>query len=299
MISRRHFMLNAAVATAAVPLAGCAGLGRTPAALQWQHFLADERGFSRAPVLLSGQQEAILIDGGFALSDGRAVAAAIQASGKTLSTIYVSQSDPDYYFSLAPIRAAFPQVRVLAASDTLNAIRANVQHKIETWSPLLKDNGPQKLSDIVFPEAYDAASLNLEGHAIDIVTAQDMENRRYLWVPSLQAVMGGVLIVSGLHVWTADNATPASRAAWVKNLEAIAARQPKLVIPGHMSGQGALDISAVHYTREYLLAFEEELARATDSQALIAAMTRRYPNVGGLDSLALGAKVAKGEMKWG
>jgi hypothetical protein len=41
--------------------------------------------------------------------------------------------------------------------------------------------------------------------------------------PSLNAVFGGVLIFSGLHVWTADTPTP-PRAAWVKNLEAIAAQ---------------------------------------------------------------------------
>ncbi|MEG1042983.1 MAG: MBL fold metallo-hydrolase, partial [Pseudomonas sp.] len=120
-----------------------------------------------------------------------------------------------------------------------------------------------------------------------------------LWVPSLNAVFGGVLIFSGLHVWTADTPTPAARAAWIKNLDAIAARQPTVVVPGHMAAQAALDVSAVHYTREYLLAFEQELARAANSEALIAAMTQRYPNAGLAAALQIGAKVAKGEMKWG
>ena len=267
--------------------------------MQWKHLPAGEKGFFRAPVLLSGEREAMLIDGGFSLPDGRAVVEAIKASGKTLTTIYISQSDPDYYFSLGPVKAAFPQARVIAASDTLAAIRANVQKKIDTWGPQLKENGPQKLADIVLPEAFDAPSLTLEGKTIEIVKAQDMYNRRYLWVPSLNAVFGGVLIFSGLHVWTADTPTPAARAAWIKNLEAIAARQPAVVVPGHMSAQAALDISAVHYTRDYLLAFEQELAQAANSEALIAAMQRRYPDAGLAAALQIGAKVAKGEMKWG
>lgn len=49
--------------------------------------------------------------------------------------------------------------------------------------------------------------------------------------PLVNAVFGGVLIFSGLHVWTADTPT-AARAAWVKNLEAIAARNPAVVVPG-------------------------------------------------------------------
>ena len=157
----------------------------------------------------------------------------------------------------------------------------------------------RKLADIVFPEAFDGPSLSLEGNVIEIIKAQDLENRRYLWVPALNAVFGGVLIFSGLHVWTADTPTPAARAAWVKNLEAIAARQPAVVVPGHLAANGALDVSAVNYTREYLLAFEEEVTKAVNSDALIAAMNRRYPGAGLAPALQIGAKVAKGEMKWG
>lgn len=298
MMTRRDFVQTAAAAGAAATLAGCAAV---PAAsrLQWKHFPANDKGFFRAPVLLSGDKEAILIDGGFSLPDGRAVAEAIKASGKTLTTIYISQSDPDYYFSLGPIKAAFPTAKVIAASDTIAAIRANVQKKIDTWAPQLKDNGPQKLSDVVFAEAFDGPSLTLEGNVIEIVKAQGLDNRRYLWVPSLNAVFGGVLIFSGLHVWTADTPTPASRAAWVKNLEAIAARKPAVVVPGHLAANGALDVSAVNHTREYLLAFEEEVKKAANGDALIAAMNQRYPNAGLPAALQIGAKVAKGELKWG
>ena len=51
--------------------------------------------------------------------------------------------------------------------------------------------------------------------------------------------------------------------------------------------------------RDYLLAFEEELAKAKNSAALIAAMIQRYPNAGMGVALQIGAKVATGEMKWG
>lgn len=295
MMTRRDFVQAAAAAA----LTGYAGISAASTTLTWTHFPAGDKGFFRAPVLLSGNKEAILIDGGFSLPDGRAVADAIKTSGKTLTTIYISQSDPDYYFSLGPIKAAFPGAKVIAAPETIAAIRANVQKKIDTWAPQLKENGPQQLADIVFPEPFDGPSLTLEGNVIEIVKAQGLENRRYLWVPSLNAVFGGVLVFSGLHVWTADTPTPALRAAWVKNLEAIAARNPAVVVPGHLAANGALDVSAVNYTRDYLLAFEEEAAKAANSEALIAAMNQRYPDAGLAPALQIGAKVAKGEMKWG
>lgn len=297
MMTRRDFVQTAAAAGAAFSLGGAHAQGAAP--LQWQALPAGERGFFRAPVLLSGAKEAILIDGGFSLPDGRAVVEAIKASGKTLTTIYVSQSDPDYYFSLGPVKAAFPSAKVIAASATIAAIKGNVEKKLAVWGPQLKENGPQTLADVVMPEAFDGPGLQLEGHAIEIVAASALENRRYLWVPSLKAVFGGVLVFSGLHVWTADTPTPQARAAWIRNLEAIAARKPAIVVPGHLAAGAALDVSAVTYTRDYLLAFEEEAAKAADSAALIAAMKRRYPSAGLAPALEIGAKVVKGEMKWG
>ncbi|MBB4367068.1 glyoxylase-like metal-dependent hydrolase (beta-lactamase superfamily II) [Bradyrhizobium sp. CIR18] len=267
--------------------------------LSWKHFPAGPNGFFRAPVLLSGPTEAVLIDGGFSYPDGRALVEAIKASGKKLTTIYVSQSDPDYYFSLKPVREAFPTAKVLAASATLAAIKANVEKKLAVWGPQLKENGPQTLADVVLPEAFDGASLAIDGEAIEIVNAEGLANRRYLFVPSLNAVFGGVMIFSGVHVWTADTPTKEQRAAWVANLDKIAARKPSLVVPGHMAAGVAVDLSGVEHTRKYLLAFDEELAKVADSAALKAAMEARFPNLGMGVALDIGSKVAKGEMKWG
>jgi hypothetical protein len=108
-----------------------------------------------------------------------------------------------------------------------------------------------------------------------------------------------VLIFAGVHVWTADTQGPAARATWIKNLDAIAARKSAVIVPGHMAPGAVTDASSITYTRDYLLAFEEELAKAEGSEALVAAMTRRYPNAGMGVALQIGAKVAKGEMKWG
>lgn len=269
------------------------------AALSWKHFPAGEQGFYRAPVLVSGATEAVLIDGGFTLSDGRAVAEAIRATGKRLTTIYISQSDPDYYFSLGPIKAAFPQARVIAAPATVEAINANVNKKLAVWGPQLKDNGPQSLADVVLPAVSEEKTLTVDGQVIEIVDAQGLANRRYLWVPSLGAVFGGVLVFSGVHVWTADTNSAEQRTAWLANLDLIQRREPAIVVPGHMTPEAATDLSGVEHTRRYLAVFDAELAKATDSATLNAAMKARFPGLGMSVALDIGAKVATGEMKWG
>jgi glyoxylase-like metal-dependent hydrolase (beta-lactamase superfamily II) len=267
--------------------------------LSWKHFPAGPNGFFRAPVLLSGPTEALLIDGGFSYPDGRALAEAIKATGKKLTAIYISQSDPDYYFSLKPVREAFPGVKVIAATATLEAIKGNVEKKLAVWGPQLKENGPQTLSDVVLPEPFDGPTLTVDGETVEIVSAEGVANRRYLWVPSLKAVFGGVMIFSGVHVWTADTQTKEQRTAWVANLDKIAARKPTVVVAGHATADATTDVSGVQHTKAYLLAFEEEIAKAKDAASLKAAMEARFPNLGMGVALDIGSKVAKGEMKWG
>ncbi|URQ75077.1 MAG: MBL fold metallo-hydrolase [Candidatus Ochrobactrum gambitense] len=288
----------AAIGVAGLAVAGPAAAQEKAAPLKWQFFQADENGFNRTPVLLTGEKEAVLLDGGFTFSDGKAVAEKIKETGKKLTTVYVSQSDPDYYFNLREIKSAFPDVKIIAAPEAVAAINGNVETKLKVWGPQLKENGPQSLSDLVLPQASDEKTLTLEGNEIEIIPAEGMKNRRYLWVPSLKAVFGGVLIGAGEHIWLADTPDLAQREAWIKTLDAIATRNPEVVVPAHMKAGSATDISAVKFTRDYIAAFDEEAAKAKDSAELIAAMKKRYPDLGGESSLELGAKVIKGEMKW-
>ncbi|WP_037155850.1 MBL fold metallo-hydrolase [Rhizobium freirei] len=299
MLTRRDIMKSTLVLGAFAAFSPADSFGAAGASLSWTHFPAGPNGFFRAPVLVSGPTEAVLIDGGFTLPDGKALAEAIKANGKKLTAVYISQSDPDYYFSLRPVVEAFPDARVIAASATIEAIKANVQKKLDTWGPQLKENGPQKLDDVVFATPYDEPTLTVDGQVIEIVKADGLDNRRYLWVPSLQAVFGGVLIFNGTHVWTADTPTKEGRAAWVKVLDAIIARKPAVVVAGHAVSDAATDISGVEHTRSYLLAFEEELAKAKTGAELNAAMKARFPGLAMEVAIDIGAKVATGEMKWG
>ncbi|MGX9965622.1 hypothetical protein ACVFYP_20015 [Roseomonas sp. F4] len=293
-MTTRRLLMTASLAAAAAAATPAQAAGLTLRALP-----AGPTGFFRAPVLVTGATEAVLVDGGFTLSDGRAAVEAVRASGKRLTTIYVSQSDPDYYFGLRPLRDAFPEARILAAPETIAAIQGNVEKKLATWAPQLRDNGPATLADVVIPAPFTGSALQVDGAAIEIVAAEGMENRRYLYVPELRAVVGGVLIFAGVHVWTADTQTPALRAAWRANLERIAARRPAVVVPGHMTPQSPTDLSAVAHTLAYLTAFEEELAKAANGAALNAAMKARFPGLGMEVAIDIGARVATGEMQWG
>lgn len=257
---------------------------------------AEKAIFPVSSELITGQHDAVLIDAQFQRNDAEALVQKIKASGKKLTTVYISHSDPDYYFGLDVIQAAFPEAKIVASEPTVKAIKASMQGKLAYWGPILKDNAPAKL---VLPEVLKGDHLTLEGQPLEIKGLQGpTPQRSYVWIPSLKAVVGGVVVSSGIHVWVADTQTPKSRQDWLAALKGIEALKPNTVIPGHYLGEVPEGTKAVTFTADYLKSFEEHAAKTRDSAALIDAMKKAWPQLAEPSSLELSAKVIKGEMKW-
>lgn len=257
---------------------------------------ADANSFHVNAVLVSGQQDAVLLDTGFSQADAHRIAAMVLDSGKTLKTIVVTAADPDYYFGAAALKQWFPDAKLVAPAPTLQKIRASADGKLQFWGPKLGGNAPKA---VVLPEPMDGRSLQLEGRTIEVRGLDDtLPHRSYLWIPSIRAVVGGVNVFGGLHVWTADTQGAEQRAAWQRKLAEIAALQPATVVPGHMAAGWPTDVSSIAWTQAYLARFEQALPKAADAAALKAEMSAAYPQAGLPIALDIGAKVAKGEMKW-
>ncbi|OMQ34691.1 MBL fold metallo-hydrolase [Pseudomonas putida] len=252
--------------------------------------------FPVTSVLVSGEKEAILVDAQFGKSQAEQVVAKIRASGKQLTTIYISHGDPDYYFGLDTLTAAFPKAKVLASQPTVDHIKQTVDGKLAFWGPKMGADVPART---LVPDVLKGDSLMLEGQKLQVVGLEGKQpDRSFVWIPSIKAVVGGVVVADNIHVWMADTQTPQSHADWLATLHSIETLKPTTIVPGHYLGDSARSLAAVQFTADYIKAFDEETAKAKDSAVLIAAMKKRYPALGEESSLQLSAKVAKGEMKW-
>lgn len=246
--------------------------------------------------LITGNADAIVIDAQFDRASAEQLLKKVQDSGKKLTTIYISHGDPDYYFGLEVLKAAYPDAKIVAPAPVVAHIKATMEGKLAFWGPKLGANAPKQL---IVPEALEGNTLTLEGRKLEIIGLDGASpDRSFVWIPSLKAVVGGVLVVGNEHVWTADTQTLASRQQWIKMLDKISALHPKVVVPGHFSAGAPQNIESVRFTKDYLKTYEAETVKAKDSAALIEAMKKHYPNLDGASSLELGAKVSKGEMKW-
>lgn len=252
--------------------------------------------FPVTSVLVSGEKDAILVDAQFGKSQAEQVVEKIRASGKQLTTIYISHGDPDYYFGLDTITKAFPNAKVLASQPTVDHIKKTVDGKLAFWGPKMGTDVPSKT---IVPHVLKGDSLMLEGQKLQVVGVDGKQpDRSFVWIPSIKAVVGGVVVADNIHVWMADTQTPQSHADWLTTLHAIEALKPNTIVPGHYLGESARSLAAVQFTADYIKAFDEETTKAKDAAELIGAMKKRYPTLGEESSLELSAKVAKGEMKW-
>lgn len=264
--------------------------------LKLEVYNASENSFGVASVIVSGKTDAVLIDAQFTLADAEKVAQEIKNSGKKLTTIYISHTDPDFYFGLEVFKKYFPEVTAYASPATVESIKGTAQKKLDIWGGRL---GKAITSNVVLPQVLKGNSIELEGQKLEIVGLEEFPSKTFVWIPSVKAVVGGINVFgTTFHLWMADAQTADARKQWINILDKIEALHPAIVIPAHANSQSPFDVSAVKHTKSYIQFYEEALKTSKTSEALIAAVKAKYPTLTFETALQIGAKVNSGEMKW-
>jgi glyoxylase-like metal-dependent hydrolase (beta-lactamase superfamily II) len=95
-------------------------------------------------------------------------------------------------------------------------------------------------------------TLTLEGPTLEVRGLDDaLPHRSCVWIPSMRAIVGGVNVLAGLHLWTADTQSAQERANWSKKLGAVAALSPAVVVPGHSLPGQKQDAFQLAYSSAY------------------------------------------------
>lgn len=251
----------------------------------------------KTSVLVTGETEAVVVDAGFTRADGHRIVATVLDSGRTLTTVVVTAGDPDFYFGAEVIADAFPDARFVAPADVIDHIAHSYEGKLKAWAHL-GTNLPTRrveLTELTEP------TVAVDGVDLEVRRASDLMGDRawYLFEPVTRSLIGGVLLFQGLHVWTADSATPELRREWVRVLEQLRSLDPTFVVAGHRTAGAATDQGAITHTIDYLTRFEQVVADSTDAAVAKATLLQDYPDAGLVIAADLGTKVAKGEMTWG
>lgn len=246
--------------------------------------------------LVKGRERAVLIDVPFTRADAHRVLADVLESRKVLETIFITHDHPDHFFSLEVLTDAFPEARVVAASQVVDDIRKSIPAKLERWGPMLGRNGPQRP---VAPTSLTERHFELEGHRFEVLGPMqgDHVHATAVWIPAIKTLVAGDLLFNEMHLWLGETRQP-DRLAWAKSVDRLAALGATRVVAGHKKPGLPDDTSAIVYTRRYLQVFEQAVGASKTSVELSARMRTAFPNTIDWMDFLLGnsAKVALGEI---
>jgi glyoxylase-like metal-dependent hydrolase (beta-lactamase superfamily II) len=252
-------------------------------------FTSPDDQFCVSSVIIEGADEVMLVDAQLTRTSAEKVLEEIKETKKPLSIIYITHEHADHFLGLEVFREAYPRVRIIANSAVADRISKVYQEKIDKWKKIL---GPGATSQVVAIEKFDGNFIEFEGSEIEVLKniQGDTSENTMLWIPGQRILIAGDVLFNNMHAYTAETDSKA-RGNWLNSLHKIRELKPSVVIPGHSKVGAPLDAStAVDFTENYLLVFEEELKKAKDPDGLVNAMKERFPSAGLLLAIERGAK---------
>jgi glyoxylase-like metal-dependent hydrolase (beta-lactamase superfamily II) len=249
--------------------------------------------FPITSTIIYGDKDAMLIDAQFQKQYAEQLVKEIKATGKNLKTVFISHSDPDFYFGLDVIKKAFPNVKIISTAQTAYLISASKDDKMAVWKPQLKEDAP---SEIIVPEAANAIP-DLEGNKIELRQNAEDTAHSFVWIPSLKTIAGGISVSVDSHIWMADTQNVKAIAQWIAQIDAMKALKPEQVVPSHFA-KLSLSPQSLDFVRNYLENYKTAVTENKTSSGVVDFMVKKYPDLHGKDELAMGAKVFFGEMDW-
>jgi glyoxylase-like metal-dependent hydrolase (beta-lactamase superfamily II) len=252
-------------------------------------FTSTDDQFWTNSVIIEGTQEVMLVDAQLTKTNAERLLREIKATKKPLSIIYITHEHADHFLGLEVFKEAYPGVRIIANSSVVDRINKIYQGKIDKWQQIL---GSGATSHVVVIEKFDGDFIEFESSRIEVLKniQGDTDENTMLWISGQRILIAGDVLFNNMHVYTAETDGKA-RGKWLNSLNKIRTLKPSVVIPGHSKVGAPLDPStAVDFMENYLLAFEEELKKAKDSDSFINTMKERFPSADLLLAIERGAK---------
>jgi glyoxylase-like metal-dependent hydrolase (beta-lactamase superfamily II) len=237
----------------------------------------DLKWVANTTTLIYGEREALLVDTFLSDQQTAELADWIAASGRHLSTIYITHGHPDHFFGLKLLRDRFPDARAIATPEVVDAMQAALQPvSVENWRRRFPELIPNNLT---VAERLDRPAFKLEGNdiiAVDIGHT-DTDHTTCLHVPSIALVIAGHAIYNGTHPYLVES-NHEGLLAWLAAIDKIEALKPQAVVVGH----GPLDPDNaprhIEETRRYIRDFMRLDAETMTARELYDSMLALYPD---------------------
>jgi glyoxylase-like metal-dependent hydrolase (beta-lactamase superfamily II) len=244
--------------------------------------------------LISGQRDCVLVDTFITVEQTDILVDWVAASGKNLTTIYVTHGHGDDFFSIGAHLDRFPNARAVATPHVVKLMRQQASPEFlgNFWSAFFPGQIPDRL---VIGEELKRNVIDLEGHDLVVVEVghTDTDYTTCLHVPSVGLVVAGDAAYNDVHLYLAES-NGRTRREWIAALDKIESLNPRAVIAGHKRHGNDDSPKIIEETRQYIRDFDRLAGATTTAREIYDKMLELYParvNPGG--ALWLSARAFK------
>jgi glyoxylase-like metal-dependent hydrolase (beta-lactamase superfamily II) len=243
--------------------------------------------------LIFGQRDAVLVDAFLTVEQAAALVEWVAASGKNLTTIYVTHGHGDHCFGIGALLNRFPKARAVATPDVVESMRRQVspEYVSSFWNARYLGQLPEHL---VIAEELKGNVIQLEGRDLLVVEVghTDTEHTTCLHVPSAGLVVAGDAAYNDVHLYLAES-NAETRREWIAALDTIESLKPRAVIAGHKKPEKEDSPRIMEETRQYIRDFDRLARKTTTARELYDEMLQLYPDRANPGSLWGSAHTAK------
>jgi len=231
-----------------------------------------------ASTLIYGKRDAVLVDAFMTVKQADALVDWVVASGKNLTTIYITHGHGDHWFGIGTLLERFPNARAVATPDVVRVMRQHASPEIleRFWKAGFPGQIPDRL---VIAEELKGNVIDLEGH--DLVAMElghtDTDHTTCLNVPSVGLVVAGDAAYNDVHLYLVES-NAKSRREWISALDKIESLNPRAVIAAHKRPGNDDNPRIIEETRQYIRDFDRIAEMTTTAQELYDKMLELYPN---------------------
>ena len=228
--------------------------------------------------LIYGKRDAVLVDAFITIEQADALVDWVAASGKNLTTIYVTHGHGDHFFGIGALLDRFPNARAVATSDVVKLMRQQTSPGFvaNSWSTWFPSQIPERL---VIAEELKRNVIDLEGHDLVVVEVghTDTDHTTVLHVPSVGLVVAGDVAYNDVHLYLAES-NAQTRREWISALGTIESLNPRAVIAGHKRPGSDDNPRIIEETRQYIRDFDRVARMTTTARELYDKMLELYPD---------------------
>ncbi len=231
-----------------------------------------------AATLIHGERDAVLVDPLMTIEESRALADWVGATGKNVTTIFVTHAHGDHFFGAPAILERFPNAKLVSAPGVVKFMEP--QYGPRWFDGFWNPRFPGQISEthLIAEPLGEGNVIELEGeqlHAIELGHA-DTDGSAALHVPSIGLVAAGDAVYGDVHLYLAES-TGTGRGDWLAALDTIEELAPTAVVSGHKRDGDPDSPEDITRTRRYIQDFDTAAKKATGHQDLYDAMVTLYP----------------------